>query len=344
MGRNQWHKDGKKPKKPKEPKKPNNPAAQVAPAAEPSKEKEVWTDWERKLDEVSRRDVGDLARAWAGFVPDIPVPGAAPQVLPFEIADVIANSAGLGRQGSVKVDGTGLRSAVLHEGMFLLQKAVHVEIDVAESIAKGRHTWGAVNAYQGALFALAGLLAILGISTAKDDVRGGVVLIDVWPEKEKRGKRIVTEVFEEAYVLVRFRELDHYQKWGLLKKVLNVTSFSRQYPSSITEALDNIEDRKHARDRNKVNYKSSAWLGGDLLIDVPDGIVAPAASFQDIFDGIYNLTHGAAVYTLVSLVEIACEVLSSIPGDSAVVRELELLSRRRSAVSAICHFDWSALD
>lgn len=325
----------------------DEPSAPPVPAPV---QKPDWAHWERKVDTVGKREFAVVAQEWAAHLPQIVPPGAPPTALLHSTQELEALLPLAQRSGAYIADTSGARSAVLHEAIYMLHKAVHVQIDVAEAVAKGRHTWAYVNGYQGALFALTAILGFLGLTNAKDPTgREGVVLIDVWPSEALKRKGAVSGSYNDQYKLVRFRELDHYQKWALLKRALRQTKFERKFVGTIAEALDNLGDKDHASYRNRVNYTSNCWLTADLLFDVPAGPIVPAGDLQDHYQAIYEGTANGSIYTMVALIEIACALLSEIgqidptrPSATMplIAQELQLLDRRLSTKHRLCLMDW----
>lgn len=326
-------------------------ATVVSDPAKSSQNKQDWADWERKVDTIGKRDFTVLASEWAAHLPSYTSPGESPPLLFADIDALSGSFSHVGRSGSYLLAGVTARSVVLHEAIYLLHKAVHVQVDVADAVTKGRHTWAYVNGYQGALFALGSVLAFLGLSSERDGTGGGVILIDVWPSEAILKRPSITTSYEELHKLVRFRELDHYQKWALLKKSLRQTAFRKNFVREVAEALDEVKDRAHAKYRNQVNYKSNSWLSADLLVDVPLGPIEAASTFQDHYDAIYAGSANGSIYTLVALVEIACYLLGEIGFDEGkgasgiplIQNELAALQRRMPTKRVLCGVDWPSL-
>lgn len=318
------------------------------PLSEKSK-KEEWAAWERKVETIGKRVAATLAEEWRAHIPAISPPGSPPSIGVFEIASVADSIPLVKRTGALVQDFPGIRSLVLHEAIYMLHKAVHVQIDVADAVAKGRHTWAFVNAYQASLFALSAVLGILGITNDKAPAGGeGVILIDVWPSEARQKSGSITGAYNDDLKMVRFRELDHYQKWAVLKRTLRQTTFSHNFYGDVREALDQLKDKEHAKHRNRVNYVASAWLTDDLLSDVIPGPYLPATSFQTHYDNIYQGGVDGTVSTMVALIEIGVRLLRDVQPSGATASpileaELDLLDRRLPSKSSLCSVDWTSL-
>lgn len=328
------------------------PAPAVKPA--PVAKKEEWATWEVKVESLGKRKFSEIAREWRAQIPTIQTTGEPPSELFLSIPDVIAKARLAKRAGSSLEALPGNRAAVLHEAIYMLHKAVHVEMEVADAIVKGRQTWGYVNGYQGALFALTAVLGFLGVSILRDPGGSeGVLMADVWPEEALSGRGL-SSGYEQEFKVVRFRELDHYQKWALLKRMLRQTTFTKQSYSELTATFEKVGDREYASHRNQVNYVSTAWLSDDLIVDAPNGPYVVPQCLQDYFDNIQEVTPNGTIYTMVALIEMACgfleEIATIVPGAGlpttkiqSLELELDVLKRRGSARSLLCALDWEAL-
>lgn len=311
--------------------------------AAPASRSEDWAAWERKVDKLHHKDYASLKKGWLAHIPEIQPVGTPPQGGLDSISSIVAIFPTVPKHGDLLAQLSGARPAVLHEAIYLAHKAVHVQISCAEAVRVGRHTWAIVDAYQASLFALGSILAFVGITVERHD--NNFILIDVWatPDSRRKNKSGLSFDDEETYQLVRFKTLDHFQKWAILKRVLRTLTIKSQLVQLISQAIAHHDEKSFAKHRNLVNYSSGCWLSGDLLVNDPNGPVVPAKSEQDIFNEIYAGTPLGTVYLMCALTEIACMFASDLAASGVVEEEVLRLERRLDAHKVLANFDWRKL-
>lgn len=305
-------------------------------------EKQIWPDWQRKVDHLGARDYEEIARGWLAHIPTIDPPGSPPRE---GIGAISAVSDVLPRvqvTGALVESLSGARPGVLHEAFYLAHKAVHVELSCAHAINKGAHTWAVVDAYQASLFALGSILAFLGLTVERHD--NNFILVDVWhvdPSSRRYPPVFGGTKSHERYQFVRFKTLDHFHKWAILKRLLRTLSSSSRLAGLLKTALEVRDDKDFARHRNTVNYQSGGWLANDLLQYDPSGPVRPAQSMGALFEEISQGSISGTVYLMCALVELACEFARKLDSSQLIAQELVLLDRRSPALRTLSHFDWT---
>lgn len=304
---------------------------------------EKWAIWDRKVSRLQKRDYGKIMRGWLAHIPEIASPGYAPQEGIEAISSIAAVFSLVKGDGDVVQKLSGARPAVLHEAFYLAHKAIHVEIVCANAIKEGRHTWAVVDAYQASLFALGSILAFLGITVERHE--NDFILVDVWGTDPnfKRAKGDIDVGDPEIYQFIRFKSLDHFHKWAILRRLLRTLDIKSALVQLVRDGLEPHDDKRFAYHRNQVHYQSAIWLSGDLLIDDVNGPIKQAQSPQDIFDDIYAGTPSGTVYLMAALIEIACMFAEQLSNSETAKAEIAQLNRRKRALKVISNFDWVAL-
>ena len=330
-------------------KKRNSSPAKVREAARAAAEGQdapqrmpTWPKWETKVDKVKGRSCVDILRGWLAHVPDIGPAGSPPREGIGTIFAIDAILPSVPITGDLVTPISGARSGVLHEAYYLLHKAIYVQITCAQSVRAGLHTWAVVDAYQASLFALSSLMCFLGITIERDG--SDFILIDVWgasspDEIRKQGLRGEGEVYQ----FVRFKTLDHFHKWALLKRMLRTLDGNFPLIVLLSEAINGRDDKDFARHRNRVHYDSDGWLASDLLQPDHGDFVKQAQSPQGLFEEILAGSPSGTVYLMCALIELASQFANELRGSGILAEEHTLLDRRRSAVERLIGFDWTAI-
>lgn len=142
---------------------------------------------------------------------------------------------------------------------------------------------------------------------------------------------------------MRFKQLDHYQKWALLKRILRTITIRCELVELLRAGLEVHNDLRHAFHRNEVLYQARAWLSLDLCADVPSGPIIPVTSKDSMYDEIFAGSVSGTVYLSFALVELCCCFLQRLGGSKVIEEEIVFLSRRIVARDAVCKFDWAPL-
>lgn len=329
-------------KKKSSPAREREAAKAAAAVQEAAPRTPTWPKWETKVDKVKGRSGVDILRGWLAHIPEIAPAGSPPREGISTIFAIDAILPAVPITGDLVTPVAGARSGVLHEAYYLLHKAIHVQMTCAESVRAGLHTWAVVDAYQASLFALSSLMCFLGITIERDG--NDFILIDVWgassaEEIKKQGLKGESEV----YHFVRFKTLDHFHKWAILKRLLRTLDGNFPLIVLLNEAINGRDDKDFARHRNRVHYDSDGWLANDLLQPDHGEFVKQAHSPQDLFDEIVAGSPSGTVYLMCALIELACQFANELRSSGILADEHVLLERRRSAVQTMISFDWLAI-
>ena len=312
-------------------------------AQEVRAEKQPWASWERKVERLNSRDFTTIMQGWLSHPPTISSPGAPPSE-PLESISTLSDSFHLaGATGDHTGIFSGARPAVLHQAFFWAHKAVHAQIACARNLSAGRQTWAVIDAYQSSLFALASVLAFLGIVEARD--RSQHITIDVWapcetPRPKSKGILLTPP---ENYQLIRWQSLDHFHKWAILKRVLRTLKIQSPLIHQLSNSLEGVNDRELASHRNKVHYSVEGWLTGDLLHDDVAGPIRPAATAEAAFQDIYENSISGTVYLMTALIEVACMFAQHLHTSTVLTEEIALLERRKTVAKSFSEFSWQDL-
>lgn len=331
-----------KPKKKSPARQREEDAAVAASRANSQTEKQNWPDWQRKVDHLGARDYDEIAKGWLAHIPTIDPPGSPPREGIGSISAVSDVLQFVPVTGSLVESLSGARPGVLHEAFYLAHKAVHVELSCAYAISKGAHTWSVVDAYQASLFALGSIMAFLGVTVERHD--NNFILVDVWHVDNSATNHrsgVTSTRSHERYQFLRFKTLDHFHKWAILKRLLRTLNTSSKLADLLQSALEVRDDKDFARYRNTVNYQSGGWLAQDLLQYDPLGPVRPAQSMGSMFDEISQGSISGSIYLMCALIELACEFAKKLGGSQVISQELTLLDRRSPALRMLSDFDWA---
>ena len=303
----------------------------------PEKEKEKWADWSRKIERIEKRDLDKISQGWLAHIPQLKTPGVPPPSL-AEIAPLLSLFPQVKGDGDLIEHCSGARPTVLHEAIYWSHKAVHGQMAVDHLLGSARYTWAVIDAYQSSLYALNSILAFLGIATERHN--NNFIFIDVWGHAIDATPR---RPAEEKYQLVRWKVLDHFHKWAILKRALRQLNSRTPLADFLLEAIGGVEDKVFAKHRNFVHYDVGGWLANDLFTP-PTGMipVVAAAAKEDVFREIYESSPTGCIYLMVILVELACSFIDRLRPSGVVVPDIRCLERRRIFTDRCCPFDFAA--
>lgn len=308
-------------------------------AAVPVEKPQQWTKWEYKVAQLSGRDYEKIKAGWLAHIPEISPPGSPPNSTVGDIASIAEAMSRVGAAGSLSEPHSGARPAVLNEAFYLAHKAIHVAAICSAAIKRGNPTWSAVDAYQASLFALGSVMAFLGLVVDRD--ANDFMVVDVWTSVEAGStKRYPTE---EKYHFVRFKSLDHFHKWAILKRVLVTLKSKSKLANLLCASISELDDKAFSRHRNTVHYDSGGWLARDLLAEDTAGPVKQAKTAEEFFLAISEGTVCGSVYLMCALIELACEFAADLSGSQVLAEELRLLERRRQAMQTFIGFEWVSI-
>lgn len=320
----------------------STPQNQVGtPPGKTRKGESDWAAWEVKIGRLHARDQETITAGWLAHIPEIEPPGCRPSEGVSSIASISDVFPTVLESSSVVVDLTGARPVVLHEAFYLLHKAIHVQISCANAVNRGFHTWAVVDAYQSSLFALAGVLAFLGLTIERDG--NSYIVIDVWAKPDSASRVALLSGTSESYHFIRFKALDHFHKWAMLKRILATLKNKSRLATRLEAAIRNVDDRRFSMHRNSVHYESAGWIASDLFSAVQSGPIVRMTSPDEFFEEIGEVSPAGTVYIMCALIEFACELANSLTTSQVIAGELELLKRREAARSTFTEFDWERL-
>lgn len=220
--------------------------------------------FEVKVKRLSHRDWSELASAWLPHIAQLsfPQPGQRPDEPLSALYSLQEISVRVPPDGEIRAEIQGLRSALLHEGIFLLHKAANVLVVSQDQVLGGTPTWSVATAYQSAFFSMEAMLMLLGVAVV--EVNDRTLQIDVWPTVESAASRKAKASYrlglEAQYV--RHKRIDHHHRWAILKRILRTLENS-PIRGEVLNAIESIDDKHFARQRNKLHY-SNGWTFDDL--------------------------------------------------------------------------------
>jgi hypothetical protein len=220
--------------------------------------------FETQLKRLSHRDWSVVQGAWIPAVAglDLEYPGKPP-------SDAVQDSYLLGEafarvppNGELRTPVPGLAVASLHEAIFLLHKAANVLAAAETQALGGFPTWSVATAYQSAFFSMEALLQLLGVGIV--EISNRTMLVDLWPSVDPSlsKKNRANYVHGSEVHLLHVSRVEHYHRWAVFKRVLRTLSNS-PIDGALVNALQEIEDKEFARQRNQLQYKTS-WTFPDL--------------------------------------------------------------------------------
>jgi len=300
-----------------------------------------WPEWESKIERISSRSQSDILRGWVAHIPEIFPPGSPPQESIGSISTIEALLFKVPKKGDLTQPISGARPAVLREAFYLLHKAIHVQISCSRGITEGKQTWAVVDAYQSSLFALASIMGFLGLTTERDG--NNFILVDVWEPGEKKSTSL-TKSSVETYKFIRFKSLDHFHKWAILKRLLRTLKSRSPLAEFLSNAINDLDIKSFALHRNTVHYQSTGWLADDLLKDNLPGIISAAKTPQDLYNEIFKGTITGTVFLMCCLVELASEFANYFFTLGILKDEEPFVGRRIASRNVLTSFDWKYFD
>tara|TARA_A100000171_G_scaffold44677_1_gene47710 strand:- start:801 stop:1823 length:1023 start_codon:yes stop_codon:yes gene_type:complete len=302
----------------------------------------TWPQWQTKVQKVRKRNLSKVCRGWLAHVPDIESPGCAPRETIGTIADINDALNRVPIKGELIEPLNASRDIVLHEGYYLAHKAIHVEMSCARAVKQGFHTWAIVDAYQASLFALGSIMCLLGLTVERHN--NDFILLDVWGANPHLvGDLPHTDYPQDQIHFIRFKTLDHYHKWALLKRTLRTLETDLPLVTFLNEALTGRDEKEFSKHRNNVHYISNHWIADDLLEIDPHGPVRKANTCQHVYEHIVQGTPAGAVYLMCGLIELICEITKPLTASQILKHESNLLDRRLEATKGLIEFDWNTL-
>lgn len=220
--------------------------------------------FEKKIKRLSHRNWADVKNAWLPHVAQLTLaqPGQAPDAPLSEFHALAPIAPQVPQDGEYRCDVSGFRTALLHEGIYLLHKAANVLVASQTQVTEGLPTWSIATAYQSTFFSMEALLKLLGVTVV--EVNNKTLLLDVWPTAEQAASKKVKALYKLGSEIqcVHHSRLEHHHRWAILKRVLRTLNNS-PINQLVINAIDSIDDKDFARQRNRLHY-SNEWAFNDL--------------------------------------------------------------------------------
>ena len=151
---------------------------------------------------------------------------------------------------------------MLFDGIYLLNKAVHVLSASQVHIDVGMCSWSLSNAYQSAFFAMKACALLLGMAVAEID--SSVYVIDLCAEtaiSKKTSRYIPPKVIR----VMKSQRIEHRQYWGLFSRLLRISDIPVSLLSGdLKAALIALNNSDFASQRNLLHYDNTSWVLSDL--------------------------------------------------------------------------------
>lgn len=284
--------------------------------------------WESKIKKIFPRSWDELKERWLDYIPDFGESGCAPEQ---EITDSITFLSEVekiknNQPHSVSDDMPEVRSATIHQGIFLLHKAANVIAASQIHIREGIKSWSLSSAYQAAFFSMKAVLHFLGAIVIQVPERG-YFLIDLWSEEVAKKSRIRTRSYR-VIKIIKAKRFEHQQMWALFQRMLRVTKFAEKIITAENIAsMQSLKITDFARQRNRLHYKTT-WIFEDIhsyIFDQDFGVfnndLSDGSALEDPNRDDFSLALGFI------LVRMGCQMLLDIAELSPPIKsELNLLS------------------
>ncbi len=223
--------------------------------------------FELKVKRIDAKAWQVIKESWVAHVPSINPVGSPPSNQISEIPDVASNAVSVPKTGESKFsieEMLGSREAVLHEGIFLLHKAISVSGATQFHSDNGFSTWSLSSGYHTAFFAVKSILCFLGVSLPR--INNVDYVLDVWPKPEEISKNQLKKgiVPERKIKIIRMGSLPHYRVWKIFQRVLFVSDIDL-WDQEIVSFFKKIDENDFALQRNNIHYHNNHWKhNGDL--------------------------------------------------------------------------------
>jgi hypothetical protein len=237
---------------------------------------------ESQIQRIRKRDWRDIRSAWLNFPPIWDgKTGAEMELNEFIALEDVHSS--LNEQHELRKSITGLHSLVVEDALMSLFKAANI-IGCCERQNSGHPTWSLAIAYQGALFALEAALKLFGICVV--EIKNMTIIMDMWAAPSEGLSKTQLGRFKlgEEILFLKSENFNHYDKWALLKRVLNIIEHE-PIPDDLFKTLVNIDERRFAKQRNHLHYRS-VWYFDDLTILLEKPEIATFNDMRSLLDSL----------------------------------------------------------
>lgn len=284
--------------------------------------------WNSIIDKIFYRSWDDLKDIWLDYIPDFVQPGSAPEheiidSIPLLIeVEKIENS----HPYSVSDEMPEVRSAAIHQGIFLLHKAANVIGASQIHIREGIKSWSLSSAYHAAFFSMKAVLHFLGAIDIHIPERG-YFLLDLWSEEASKTSRIRKRTYS-VIKIIKSKRFEHQQLWALFQRMLRITNLSEKIITAQNiSSIQSLKIADFARQRNRLHYNTK-WFFDDIhdyIFNKSFGVfqnnLSDGSALQNPNEEDFSLALGFI------LVRMGCQMLSDIAELSPEIKnELNLLS------------------
>ncbi len=223
---------------------------------------------ENHIKKIDKRDWDSIKNKWLAYIPAITVPGAAPQIELkkfFRLQELYSKTAAENKAPYFE-EVASLRSAILWEGLYLTDKAIHVSGAAILHVDNGITSWSLTNVYQSSFFAVKAIISLLGISFPQ---LSKPFMIDCFPKGEElsRSQRKKLRVPKTELKFLIFNDLSLYvEHWEILQRILFISTIDC-WENDVIEYLKIMPGEKFVEERNNLHYVNNYWtFPNDLYV------------------------------------------------------------------------------
>lgn len=157
----------------------------------------------------------------------------------------------------------GLSSAMFHEALCLLLKAMSVSTACQLDFAEGHRTWSVSPGYQAAMFAGEAVMRLLGVLPIESD--NHILLIDLCARNDAKSQRKDSS-FSTKITWCATGQITHDARWHLLCRLVRVLVIDENiWNSGWIKGFSQIDANSISRQRHLLHYGPNSWLFDDLL-------------------------------------------------------------------------------
>lgn len=278
---------------------------------------------DHNIKKIDGRDWDSIRDRWLEHIPNISSPGDAPplELKKFfglqEIYSKAAAAKGVPHLEEVK----SLRSSVLWEGIYLIHKSIHVSGAAILHLDNGQPSWSLSNVYQSSLFAVKGILALLGLSIPR---LSQPFMIDCFPKRMELTRSQIKKghVATAELKFWIFNNLNHVEHWEMLRRVLFTSTISC-WDQEVIDFLKAVSGEQFVEERNCLHYINNYWtIPKDLYMKVNIGEFANNFEFTTNYTAlISNCGKEYSFYINYTLINMALALIKDLGNLSTTVND-----------------------
>ncbi len=213
-------------------------------------------------------------------IEDFESPGCGQTDLMDRIGDELAEIEAISTNKTHFRGVEGIEYKVMTDAVALFYKSQNAIKSGQSDLLAGLKTWSITNYYEASYLSTRCLLNMLGLHVWRTTTNREL-LIDLFPRIEKR-----RGVFIESQFHI-IRQMDHWEVWGLLQRVLRTTA-NLPFGRELIESVGKIESKAFAKQRNRILYSAPQWVFGDLKSEsLPQNLaeLVGTAELKDLLEG-----------------------------------------------------------